>query len=156
MIDWSGIYKKIIASILVIGGTICVGLDILGIFLPILPTTPFLLLAAFCYGRGSVSFYNWLVYHTWIGAYIRNYREGRGISVRQKVLTIALLWLTIGFTMWFGVPIWWLKIVLGMMALAVTTHVIMIKTLHPDSYTQIDKSQLVYPIEEEKNNGFIT
>jgi len=115
-------------SIWVICGTICVGLAFLGIFLPILPTTPFLLLAAFCYGRGSEVFYHWLVDRSWVGGYIRNYREGRGIKIWHKVMTIALLWLTIGFAIRSEATIWWLKIILGIVAIGVTTHLILIKT----------------------------
>ena len=137
--------KKTVASIWLIGGTVCVGLAILGIFLPILPTTLFLLLATFCYGRGSMRFYHWLVDHSWVGGYIRNYQEGRGLEIRQKVLTIALLWLMIGFTIGFGMTIWWLKIVLGIVAVGVTTHLIMIKTWRPDSSIQTDKSEFVTP-----------
>jgi len=59
--------------LLVIGGSISLGLGILGIFFPVLPTTPFLLLAAFCYGRGSTRFYHWLVDRSWVGGYIRDY-----------------------------------------------------------------------------------
>ena len=66
----------------ILGGTVCVALGILGIFLPILPTTPFLLLAAYCYTRGSARLYNRLLNRSWLGGYIRNYREGLGIIKR--------------------------------------------------------------------------
>ena len=63
---------------LILVGSLSIGLAFLGIFLPLLPTTPFLLLAAACYLRSSDRFYHWLIYHKWFGNYIRNYREGRG------------------------------------------------------------------------------
>ena len=95
--------KQIQKSAWIIGGTVCIGLGLLGVFLPILPTTPFLLLAAFCYGRGSKRFYHWLVHQSWAGNYIQNYLSGNGIPAKQKAFTIALLWLTIGATI--GLPL---------------------------------------------------
>ena len=67
-------------------------------FVPVLPTTPFLLLAAICYARSSERFYHWLLNNRWFGEYLKNYREGRGIPLREKTLTVLALWLTIGFT----------------------------------------------------------
>jgi uncharacterized membrane protein YbaN (DUF454 family) len=123
-----GFIKNVMARIWVIGGTVCLGLAFLGIFLPVLPATPFLLLAAFCYGRGSERFYDWLVDRSWVRGYIRGYREGRGIKIKHKVMSFILLWLTIGYAIGFGVTIWWLKLLLVIVAVGVTTHLIMIKT----------------------------
>ncbi len=111
----------------VILGTFFVGLALLGVFLPILPTTPFLLLAAVFYGRGSPRFYDWLVNRSFLGDYIRNYRDGLGIPLRQKILTIALLWLTIGISLWFA-NAWWLRLLLLVIASGVTFHLVKIKT----------------------------
>lgn len=112
----------------VVVGSICVGLGILGILLPVLPTTPFLLLAAYCYSRGSERFYQWLLYRSRFGSYIRNYREGRGIPLKQKLITISLLWLTIGFTIVMLAPSWWLKALLIVVASGVTIHLSRVKT----------------------------
>jgi hypothetical protein len=76
-------------GVLIIAGTSFAGLGILGIFLPLLPTTPFLLLAAACYARSSERFYNWLLNNRWFGHYIRNYLEGKGVPLRVKVLSIC-------------------------------------------------------------------
>jgi uncharacterized membrane protein YbaN (DUF454 family) len=121
-------------SFWIIGGSVCLSLGILGIFLPILPTTPFLLLAAYCYGRGSDRFYNWLLNRSWFGSYIRNYQEGRGIPLNQKLLTFVLLWLTIGFTIGFVATTWWLKALLLVVAVGVTIHVSKIKTWRQESH----------------------
>jgi len=112
-------------------GTACVVLGVIGMFLPILPTTPFLLLAAFCYARSSLRFYDWLVTNRWCGAYIRNYREGHGISRQHKAGVILLLWLTIGGTAGFAVSLWWVRFVLIGIAVAVTIHLLRIKTFTP-------------------------
>ena len=67
--------------ILVTLGTIFVVLGVIGMFLPLIPTTIFLLLAAYCYSRSSEKFYTWLITNRWCGEYIRNWREGRGMTV---------------------------------------------------------------------------
>ncbi|MBN1676432.1 MAG: YbaN family protein [Kiritimatiellae bacterium] len=112
-------------------GTTCVVLGVIGMFLPILPTTPFLLLAAFCYARSSRRFYDWLVTNRWCGAYIRNYREGHGIARQHKAGVILLLWLTIGGTVGFAVSLWWVRLILIAIAVAVTVHVLKIRTYRP-------------------------
>ena len=80
--------NQLLKWILITAGTIFIGIGIIGIFIPILPTTPFLLLAAACYARSSTRFYDWLINNKLIGAYIKNYREGRGIPLKIKVFTI--------------------------------------------------------------------
>ena len=120
-------------ALLIILGTLCVVLGVLGMFLPLLPATPFLLLAAVCYGRSSKRFYRWLMTNRWCGEYIRNYREGRGISLRQKVLTILLLWLTIGSTAWLAVALWWVRLILLGIAVGVTIHLVRMKTYRPEA-----------------------
>ncbi|MCX7683411.1 MAG: YbaN family protein [Anaerolineae bacterium] len=124
--------KETTRILLIALGTLFVALGILGMFLPVLPTTPFLLLAAICYGRSSRRFYHWLMTNRWCGAYIRNYREGRGIPLVEKVLTILLLWLTIGATAWLAVSLWWLRLLLLGIAVGVTIHLVKIKTYRPE------------------------
>lgn len=120
-------------ALLVVLGTLCVVLAVLGMFLPVLPTTPLLLLAAFFYAHSSEKFYHWLITNRWFGDYIRNYREGRGISLRQKVLTLSLLWLTIGITAVFLISQWWLRWVLVAIAAGVTIHLLKIRTYRPET-----------------------
>ena len=113
-------------------GTLAVGLGLLGIALPLLPTTPFLLLAAACYLRSSARFYHWLMYHPWFGSYLRNYQAGRGIPRGTKIVAISLLWLTIGSSAIFVVPAWQGKVALIGIALGVTIHLLRLKTFKPD------------------------
>jgi uncharacterized membrane protein YbaN (DUF454 family) len=116
--------RTITRAILIAIGTSSLALGIAGIFLPILPTTPFLLLAAACYARRSRRFYNWLISNRFFGEYIRNYLERRGIPLRVKVLSIALLWITIGCSAAFAVDILWLRILLVVIAIGVTVHIL--------------------------------
>jgi uncharacterized membrane protein YbaN (DUF454 family) len=121
-------------------GTICVILATIGIFLPILPTTPLLLLAAYFYARSSTRFYNWLMTNRWFGEYIRNYREGRGISMRNKLISWVFLWGTILYAAFFVAPHLWLKILLISIALSVTIHLARVKTYQPEiKQTQVVK-----------------
>ncbi len=125
-------------TLLLVCGTISVGLGVLGIFLPLLPTTPFLLLAAACYARSSRRFYNWLLTNRLCGRYIRNYREGRGIPVRQKAFTIGLLWITISATAIFFMSSWWIRLILLVVAVSVTAHVLRIRTYTPQAASPQD------------------
>jgi len=113
--------------LLIGAGTLSTALGIIGIFVPILPTTPFLLLAAACYMRSSERFYQWLISNRIFGAYLRNYIEGRGMPTRIKILTILLLWLTIGLSITFGVQNIVVRIVLICIAVGVTAHISLIK-----------------------------
>ena len=113
-------------------GFVTLSLGILGIFLPLLPTTVFLLISAWCWMRSSQRFYLWLIGNRWFGSYIRNYREKRGITVRQKVLTLLLLWLGIGYTALIIVTEIWLKVLLLAVAVGVTTHILLLKTIPDD------------------------
>ena len=115
--------------VLIIIGSFFTGLGILGIFLPLLPTTPFLLLAAACYIRSSERFYNWLINSKWLGNYIKNYLEGKGVSLKVKVLSISLLWITVGYSIVFVVNIFPIRVILILIAIGVTIHLLFIRTL---------------------------
>ena len=108
-------------------GTIFTGTGIVGIFVPILPTTPFLLLAAACYVRSSQRFYNWLMNNRLFGIYISNYIQGKGMPLRVKVFTVSLLWITIGLSMWLATQDVVIRVILALIAVGVTTHIILIK-----------------------------
>jgi uncharacterized membrane protein YbaN (DUF454 family) len=118
-------------AVLIFAGTMCVALGVLGMFLPLLPTTVFLLMAAYCYSRSSERFHNWLLNNRWCGAYIKNYKSGKGISMRQKISTIAVLWASIGFSIWMLSAGFWLTLLLAAIATGVTVHLVMLKTYRP-------------------------
>lgn len=109
-------------------GCLSVGLGILGIVLPLLPTTPFLLLAAACFGRSSPRFHNWLLGHRLLGRYIRDYRRG-GLTSRAKFMTVAMLWVTIGISAIFFVSSLPVRALLLIIATGVTVHVLSLRTI---------------------------
>jgi uncharacterized protein len=121
--------KSIVKILLIISGTISLVLGIAGIILPLLPTTPLLLLAAACYVRSSDRLYQWLIHNKYFGHYIVDYREGRGIPLRAKVIGVTVLWLSISYTSIFVVPLWPVKILLVLIAGYFTWFMLRIKTL---------------------------
>lgn len=115
-------------AVLIFTGTVCVALGVLGMFLPLLPTTVFLLMAAYCYSRSSERFHDWLLNNRLCGEYIRNYKSRRGISMRQKVTTISILWVSIGVSIWLLGGGFWSTLLLLAVALGVTVHLVWLKT----------------------------
>lgn len=111
-------------AFLITVGWISVVLGVLGIFLPVLPTTPFLLLAAACFVRSSPRFYQWLVQHPKLGGYIIHYLNGEGIPKRAKIIAITMIWVTMGFSAWLVIPIIWVKMLMFSIGLAVSIYII--------------------------------
>ena len=117
--------------LLIFLGTVFVGLGILGMFLPLVPTTVFLLLAAFCYSRSSERFHTWLLTNRWCGDYIRNYREGRGMTAANKAKAVFVLWASIGVSIWAVSGRLWLTLILIAIAVGVTIHLLRLPTYRP-------------------------
>jgi uncharacterized membrane protein YbaN (DUF454 family) len=122
--EFAALLLRIRKWFLIVAGTICVILGVVGIFLPLLPTTPFLLLAAVCYAGSSEKFYRWLTENRWFGRYIKNYREGKGLTLTTKVVSLVSLWATIGFSATFVVPPLMGKLALLATAAGVTIHIL--------------------------------
>ena len=110
-------------------GSVSLVLAVVGIFLPLLPTTPLLLLAAALYLRSSPRLYEWLLNHKYLGPYIRNFREHRAIPLRAKIVSVALIWITLLYCALWVVPLIWIKILLVGLAVALTIHILSFKTL---------------------------
>jgi uncharacterized protein len=125
--------SRLMQFVLVVCGSLAVALGVVGIFVPLMPTTVFLLLAAACYARSSERFYRKLLNSRWLGGYIRNSREGRGMSRREKTTTLVMLWVGIGASIVWSVEALWLQVLLVLIAVAVTVHVARIKVALPVS-----------------------
>ena len=121
--------KTWIRTLLVIAGTLFTGLGFVGIFVPLLPTTPFLLLAAICYARSSQRLYGWLLNNKLFGYYIRSYLERKGVPLKVKVLSLTVLWITIGSSAIFVVQDIVIRLILGLIAVGVSIHILRIRTL---------------------------
>lgn len=122
--------QKIKKYSLVFLGSISLAIGIVGIFLPLLPTTPLLLLSAFCYLRSSEKLYNWLLHHRILGAYIYNYMTYKAIPKKTKLGALVFLWATLSISA-VMVPILHVRIFLLLVGLAVSIHLLTLKTMNP-------------------------
>jgi hypothetical protein len=114
--------------LLLIGGIMSVSLGVVGIFVPLLPTVPFLLLAAYCFGRSSQRFHTWLLSSKPFGKMISDYKAGRGIPVSVKVVSITFLWLVIAVSVIWSLETTLSKIVVMLVGIAVTIHLMMLRS----------------------------
>jgi uncharacterized membrane protein YbaN (DUF454 family) len=118
--------KKIVLIIL---GSIFLALGVLGIFLPLLPTTPFLLLTTACYAKSSKKLLKKILSNRLVGKYIIDYKQNKGIRKSIKIYVLTLLWTTITLSIIFFAGTLWIKILLGCIAVGVTIHISTFKTL---------------------------
>ena len=109
-------------------GLFFVGLGVVGALLPIIPTTAPLLLAAGLFARSSPRFHRWLLNHRIFGAYIRNYREHRGMTRGHKVFTLITLWVGVGISIYLSREALAAVIVLSLVIVGVTIHVLTLRT----------------------------
>lgn len=124
--------KKITRFLLVGVGILALILGVIGIVVPLLPTTPFLLISAACFVRSSDRLYQWLIHHPWFGRTIRNYREHHSISLSAKVVALALLWLTILAGILFFSRNIYIRLILAVIAVGVSIHILHFRTLNAD------------------------
>lgn len=111
-----------------VGGILLLAIGVIGIFLPVLPTTIFLILASACFVKSSPKANEWLRNHKILGVYLKNYQDKTGLTIKSKVINIIFLWITISvsaFLLTESLPI---KILLFAIATGVSIHLIMIKT----------------------------
>jgi uncharacterized membrane protein YbaN (DUF454 family) len=120
--------KIMYKPIFIVLGIISVALGVLGIFLPVLPTTPFLLLATALFAKSSEKLYRRLLDNKYLGNYIKDFQEHRSIKLRIKIISISMLWISITCSALFAVKILWLQILLFAIAVAVSIHILSFKT----------------------------
>ena len=123
------ISKKIKRLLFTILGILFLGIGCIGLILPILPTTPFLILAAACYVRGVDRIYGWMMRNRLFGEFIKNYLEGKGIKSMQKVITLVFLWVMIIFTTVYMIENVIIRLLLFIIALTVSVHILKLPTL---------------------------
>ena len=115
--------------ILTILGLLSLGLGILGAFLPVLPTTPLLLLSAALFLRGNRRLYDWLMNHPKLGPYLTNFMKHKAIPLRIKVVAVTTLWLTLLYCAVFVAEHWAFRAFFIVLAIAITIHILSYKTL---------------------------
>jgi uncharacterized membrane protein YbaN (DUF454 family) len=129
--DATDLSGKIKRGILTVLGTVFLAIGAIGIVVPVLPTTPLLLLAAACYIRGSPRLYSWMLHNRVFGEFLRNYRAGRGITLRNKLTALALLWAAIGYSVVYVVDLVMVQSLLVLIAIAVSVYLVRLPTYQP-------------------------
>ncbi|MBI3189711.1 MAG: YbaN family protein [Ignavibacteriales bacterium] len=114
--------------LLLFTGSLCIVIGVIGIVVPLLPTVPFLLLAAYLYAKGSERFYLWLIHHKWLGTILKNYKEGKGIPVRIRMYSVLFLWLTIGASIVVLIEDTTAKIIMLLVASGITLRLMLMKS----------------------------
>ena len=114
---------------LIFTGSTSLALGIVGVFVPVLPTTPFLLLTSFCYLRSSKSLYDWVVNHRIFGSFIYNYMNYGAVKRGTKIRSLIFLWITLGISM-AVLPNLHLRILLFVIGVGVSIHLLTLKTLN--------------------------
>ena len=114
--------------LLILLGSIFFGLGFIGILIPGLPTTPFLLLSAGCYVRSSDRLYAWLLNHKIFGNYIQKIRENRSISLRSKIVSLIAMWLMISLSAFVFIEILWIRILVIILGVIGTIVILLIRT----------------------------
>lgn len=118
--------NRIKKSIWIFAGSFSLGIGVIGIFLPLLPTTPLLLLAAACYSKGSKRMHDWLLDNRWFGKYIKAYRENKDIPMKIRLTSITFLWITLGPSISLVVSLLVIRIILLLIGVGVTLHILTI------------------------------
>ena len=126
------INNKFIRILLLVCGFLFTFLAFLGAILPLLPTTPFLIVAAACFVRSSERFYRMIMYNRIFGHYLRDYRSGKGIPFQVKITALLFLWSSTLLSVFLFIPFLWLEILVISINAGVTVHLFMIKTKKKD------------------------
>ena len=119
--------KNLKKKIYICVGLLALGLGIIGVFLPVMPTVPFLLVALFCFERSSKKYHDMILNNKYFGKVLKDYYEGKGLTISVKIKAILFLSCGIGFSI-DKVQHLHLRIMLAVIWLGVTIHIILLKT----------------------------
>lgn len=114
-------------------GWTCVGIGFVGVFVPGLPTTTFLLIAAWCFYRSSPKAHQWLMEHRLLGPYVRDFLNGKGMPMRSKVIALTMIWLTCGSSAAFFIRPLWLRAVVLLCGVIGTVVILRVPTRQPEA-----------------------
>ncbi|MFZ4453260.1 YbaN family protein [Salibacterium aidingense] len=122
-------FRQTKKALFIIGGSTALMLGIIGIVLPLLPTTPFLLLAAWCYAKSSETLYDRLLASKWLGTYIKHFREERALPLKTKWTAVLVLWGSSLYSILFLVPLLVVQILLFCVVVSITYFIFSLNTL---------------------------
>lgn len=117
-----------IKILLISTGCLSIALGALGVILPLLPTTPFILLAAACFAKSSPRFHSWLLTHRHLGPIIRQYQSGNGLPSHVRWRALIALWASMSLSIWI-IGQWWAVVMLGIIGVCVTIHLCRLPTV---------------------------
>lgn len=123
----------VVRWLLLVTGWGAVVLGVIGIFLPLLPTTPFLLLAAACFVRTSGRFYQWLLNHPRLGPYVLGYLDGKGLPLKAKLYTLLLMWGSLLVSAFVILDSRYARVLLPLIGVGVTVYILRLPTLRSNS-----------------------
>lgn len=133
MKDQTVIASQLLKYFYMVSGFILVAIGVIGIFLPLLPTTIFLILASICFLKSSPKANEWLKNHKLLGAYIDNYQNKTGLTRNAKTANIITLWTSISLSAFLLTDKIYIQVLLFAIAIGVTIHLLMIKTKQPNN-----------------------
>jgi len=125
-----------IKNMMIILGTLSLVTGAIGIFIPVLPTTPLLLLSAYFYMRGSRKHYDWLLNHRIFGMYIYNYINYRAVLLSTKIFSFILLWVSLVISIVL-VEMQTIRVILILVGVSVSIHLYLLKTLSKKQMKEI-------------------
>lgn len=125
--------NNVMKGVLIVVGWLAVGSGVVGLFLPLVPTVPFLLLAAACFARSSSRFHSWLIDHVYLGPLVRDYLNGGGIPRKAKVMAICMVWVSFPVSTIFFVRAVWLKALLIAIAIGITVYLVALPGVKPEN-----------------------
>lgn len=109
-------------------GMTFLGIGAVGIVLPVLPTTPFVIVSALCFGKSSKRFERWLSHNRYFGSYIENYKTNKGVPLDVKLKSIGFLWVTLAVSAFIFSTNIYLPLLLIIVGIGVTVHIWLLKT----------------------------
>jgi len=119
-------------------GFLFIGIGAVGVFMPLLPTTPFVILAAVCFSYSNRKLYQWLRRSSLFGTYIVHYEEKQGVPMLLKIKSIIFVWISLTLSM-IALQTLWAYVLLCVIGVVVTVHLLMIKTKKPMQYTILEE-----------------
>lgn len=116
--------KKLVKTLFLFIGISSLVLGFIGIFLPLLPTTPFILLAAYCFAKSSERFHRYITQHKLFGKMVTDFNEKKVISKKNKIIALTLMWTTLSLSVIFFMPYTWIKLVVLGIGVAVSVYLL--------------------------------
>ena len=121
--------SRTVRIVLMVTGWLMVVLGIIGVLLPVMPTTVFFLIAAACFARSSEKFYWWLLNNKLFGKLIKDFRQKRGMPLKSKIIAVSVLFIVIGYSAFFAVDSIVIKILLILIGISVSIYLMSLNTI---------------------------